>query len=129
MNDRRGLPSYEADGEMAVKKMEKEEAKKTENCGDAKCPFHGDLRTRGRVFEGTVVSDRMQKSVIVEWPRVIKSRKYNRFARLTSRVKAHNPACINVRMGDRVRLSECRKVSRTIGFVVTEKIAPERLVK
>lgn len=117
---------------MAVKKMEttkKADVKQEEaSCGDVKCPFHGSLRTRGRVFEGTVVSDRMQKSVIVEWPRVIKSKKYNRFARLTSRVKAHNPACINVRMGDRVRLSECRKVSRTIGFVVTEKL-PHQLVK
>lgn len=109
--------------------MEKEEAKKTkESCGDAKCPFHGDLRTRGRVFEGTVVSDRMQKSVVVEWPRVIKSKKYNRFARLTSRIKAHNPACINAKIGERVRISECRKLSRSICFVVTEKL-PGQLVK
>lgn len=112
-----------------MKEMAKEETKKTgESCGDVKCPFHGDLRTRGRVFEGTVVSDRMQKSVIVEWPRVIKSKKYNRFARLTSRVKAHNPVCINAKMGERVRISECRKLSRSIGFVVTEKI-PNQLVK
>lgn len=92
------------------------------SCGDAKCPVHGTLRTRGRLFEGTVVSDRMQKGVIVEWPRVIKSGKYNRFARLTSRVAAHNPACINARLGEKVRIAECRKLSRSIGFVVTEKL-------
>lgn len=108
--------------------MKKAEAKREGNCGDAKCPFHGGLRTRGRVFEGTVVSDRMQKSVVVEWPRVIKSKKYNRFARLTSRVKAHNPPCLNAKMGERVKISGCRKLSRSIGFVVTEKF-PNRLVK
>ena len=37
-----------------------------------------------------------------------------------SRVKAHNPACINAKKGAIVRIKECRPVSKTKNFVITE---------
>lgn len=61
----------------------------------------------------------MQGTVVVEWPRVVRSAKFNRFFRLTSRVKAKNPASISAKAGDTVRIEETRKLSKTVNFIVT----------
>ncbi|MFH0962001.1 MAG: 30S ribosomal protein S17 [archaeon] len=84
---------------------------------------------RGKFFEGTVVSDGMQKTVVVEWPRVVRSGKFNRFFRLTSRIKAKNLAEISARKGDRVRVEETRKLSKTVNFIVTKIIKRRELPK
>ncbi|MEM2460904.1 MAG: 30S ribosomal protein S17, partial [Candidatus Hadarchaeales archaeon] len=81
------------------------------SCSDPRCPFHGSLSVRGKVLEGTVVSDKRAKTVTVEIPRVQKVRKYERFEKRTSKIHAHNPPCINARMGDRVKIAECRRLS------------------
>ncbi len=78
--------------------------------------------TRGKFFEGTIVSARMQGTAIVEWPRVVKSGKFNRFYRLTSRVKAKNPEAISAKEGDYVRIEETRKLSKTVNFIITKLI-------
>jgi small subunit ribosomal protein S17 len=80
------------------------------------------IPTRGKFFEGMVVSDRMQGSVVVEWPRIVRSTKYNRFSRLSSKVKARNPKEIGAKEGDTVRVEETRKISKTITFIVTRII-------
>ena len=89
-------------------------------CGDAKCPIHGKLRTRGRIFEGVVVSDKMQRAVTIEWLRRVKVQKYERYLTRKSRLKAHNPPCISAKKGDFVRVAECRPISKTISSVVVE---------
>jgi small subunit ribosomal protein S17 len=94
--------------------------KKKESCTDKNCPHHAGLRVRGKTFEGVIVSDRMRGTVTVEWPRQVYVKKYERYARKRSRVKAHNPACINAKQGDKVRIMECRKLSKTKSFVVLE---------
>jgi len=104
-----------AKGAKATEKMEGA-------CNDPHCPIHSGLKTRGKQFEGTVVSDKMFKTVIVEWPRMVYSTKYGRVSRRSSRVKVHNPPCINARVGDRVRIRETRKLAKTKNFVVLEKI-------
>lgn len=78
--------------------------------------------TRGKVFEGTVVSDRMRGTVVIEFPRVIKSRKYNRFFRRTTRMKARVPEGLSVKTGDRVQISETRRFAKTVNFIVTKKL-------
>ncbi|HER54639.1 MAG TPA: 30S ribosomal protein S17, partial [Candidatus Bathyarchaeota archaeon] len=35
---------------------------------------------------------------------------------------AHCPPCLDVKAGDKVRLAECRPISKTVGFVVIEKL-------
>lgn len=92
-------------------------------CNDPKCPFHGHLKTRGRVMEGVVVSDRMQKTVTVAIERLHYVRKYERYERRTSKIHAHNPPCINAKIGDKVRIAECRRLSKTKAFVVIEKVS------
>ncbi len=35
---------------------------------------------------------------------------------------AHNPPCIDAKVGDRVRIGECRPLAKTVSFVVIEKL-------
>ncbi|MEM2874930.1 MAG: 30S ribosomal protein S17 [Candidatus Hadarchaeales archaeon] len=91
-------------------------------CDDERCPVHGRLSTRGRALEGVVVSDRMGKTVTVQLERMHYVPKYERYERRTSKIHAHNPPCISAKIGDRVKIMECRKLSRTKSFVVTEKL-------
>jgi len=92
-------------------------------CSDVNCPFHGELSVRGRTFEGTVKSDKMTKTVSVEWERIIKIPKYHRYIIKRSRVKAHNPPCINARSGNKILIGECRPLSKTKKFVVLKVVS------
>ena len=38
----------------------------TKECADPNCPFHGTLPVRGQVLSGVVVSDKMDKTVVVQ---------------------------------------------------------------
>ena len=87
-------------------------------CSDSKCPWHGKLSVRGRVFTGRVISDRMTKTTTVEWPRIVRLKKYKRYMKKRSRVKAHNPECINAKTGNEVVIMECRPLSKTKKFVI-----------
>ena len=51
-----------------------------EECEDNKCPFHGDVTTRGRVFTGIVLKKDVHRTATVEWSRRIKIAKYERLA-------------------------------------------------
>jgi len=90
-------------------------------CDDVNCPFHGNLSVRGRVLEGVIVSDKMDKSVVVRIEYTRFYPKYERYARMNSRVTAHNPPCIDAKTGDRVKIAECRPISKTKAFVVVER--------
>lgn len=89
---------------------------------DLKDPFYGSLKVRGRVFTGTVVSAKMQKTVSVEWPRKTFNKKYERFEMRRTTVKAHNPESIDAKEGDVVRIAETRPLSKTKNFVVIEVV-------
>jgi len=92
-------------------------------CDDNNCPYHGHLKIRGRIFEGYVVSDKMDKTVVVEWQYLRKIKKLKRYMRCRTKVMAHNPPCINAKVGDKVRIAECRPLSKTKSFVVIEKLS------
>lgn len=100
--------------------------KKSEKCNDKNCPVHGSLKTRGRNFTGTVISTKMQKSVLVEWERRIFLKKYERYEKKRSKVKAHKPECMEVNEGDFVKITECRPLSKTKNFVIVEVIGQEK---
>ncbi len=91
-------------------------------CEDKNCPFHGSVSLRGRLFTGVVKSDKMAKTVTVEWERRRFVKKYERYAKSFSRVKAHNPPCINAKAGEKVRVKETRPLSKTKHFVVVEVV-------
>jgi small subunit ribosomal protein S17 len=91
-------------------------------CQDVKCPWHGSLSLRGRVFLGEVVSDKAEKTVVVRWSYTHFISKYERFERRSTKVAAYNPDCIDAKIGDTVKISECRPLSKTKTFVVIEKV-------
>lgn len=86
---------------------------------DVNCPRHGSLKLRGNTFTGVVVSDKMNRSVVVERKYLKKVPKYERYERSKSKITAHNPDCVAAKAGDEVVISECRKISKTKSFVVT----------
>ncbi|KXA99630.1 30S ribosomal protein S17 [candidate division MSBL1 archaeon SCGC-AAA261G05] len=90
-------------------------------CNDKNCPFHGSLSIRGRTLVGEVASEKMDKTVVVEREFAQKIPKYERYERRTSRIHAHNPPCINANVGDKVRIAECRRLSKLKSFVVIGK--------
>lgn len=98
-------------------------------CNDKNCPFHSNLKIRGRTFTGVVMSDKMHKSLVVEWERRQLIRKYERYEKRKTRIKVHNPECINAKEGDKVRIVECRPLSKTKNFTVIEIIGKERQFK
>lgn len=91
-------------------------------CEDKKCPFHGEVSVRGSTFEGTVVSTSMDKTAIVEWENMIKDSKYSRYYKTRSKVAAHNPVCINAKVGDKVLIGETRPLSKTKHFAIVKVI-------
>ena len=91
-------------------------------CEDLRCPFHGTLGVRGRVLEGTVVSDKSKDTVVVQRDYLQYIKKYLRYERRRSNISAHSPPCIGAKSGDRVKIAECRPLSKTVSFVVIERL-------
>jgi small subunit ribosomal protein S17 len=96
--------------------------KPKKTCEDRDCPFHGELSVRGRVLDGVVVSAKMDKTVVVERDYLQYVSKFMKYERRRSRIPSHNPPCIDAEEGDRVTIAECRPVSKTVSFVVVEKL-------
>lgn len=71
-----------------------------------------DQRSRRKNRIGYVVSDKMDKTVVVELVDRKKHPKYGKVVRTTKRVKAHDEEN-TAGIGDRVRLSETRPLSAT----------------
>ena len=91
------------------------------SCTDKNCPYHGNLSVRGRIFKGKVVSDKTDKAIIIEFERIYKIPKFERFAKKKTRIRAHNPECIKAKLADIVTVMETRPISKTISFVVIQK--------
>jgi small subunit ribosomal protein S17 len=96
--------------------------KPKKTCDDMNCPFHGELPVRGRVLEGVVVTAKMDKTVVVERDYLSYISKFKRYERRRSRIPSHNPPCIDAKEGDHVVIAETRPVSKTVSFVVVEKV-------
>ena len=92
------------------------------DCNDKNCPFHGTLSIRGQVLEGTVVSSKMQGSISVQRDFMHYVKKFERYEKKTSKYNVHCPPCIKLNVGDKIRIAECRPLSKTVSFVTIEKL-------
>ena len=92
-------------------------------CKGIDCPFHGALPIRGKILEGLVKSEKMQNTVIVERNYLYYIPKYERYERRHKSIPAHRPDCIDLKKGDKVKIAECRPLSKTKQFVVIEKMS------
>jgi small subunit ribosomal protein S17 len=77
--------------------------------------------TRGsrKVREGMVVSDKMDKTIVVAVEDRVKHALYGKVMRRTTRLKAHDEAN-DAHVGDRVKIMETRPLSATKRWRVTE---------
>ncbi|CAD5315033.1 putative ribosomal protein S17/S11 [Arabidopsis thaliana] len=75
---------------------------------------------------GTVVSNKMQKSVVVAVDRLFHNKIYNRYVKRTSKFMAHDDkdAC---NIGDRVKLDPSRPLSKNKHWIVAEIIKKARI--
>ena len=92
------------------------------SCNDKNCPFHGDLSVRGQIITGFVSSIKMQHSIKVKKEYMHLIPKYERYEKRTSLYTAHCPPCIELKIGDKINIAECRPLSKTKSFVVIEKL-------
>ena len=95
-------------------------------CTDKKCPYHGDVKVRGDVLEGKVISAKTPRAAIIERILTEWVPKYERYKKKRSKIVAHNPPCIEAKVGDVVQIGECRKLSKTKAFVVLKKIGESK---
>jgi small subunit ribosomal protein S17 len=70
---------------------------------------------------GVVVSDKMEKSVVVAVQRQIRDALYGKTQKRTSKFLAHNEAN-DAKIGDRVAIVEARPMSRRKRWVVTRVV-------
>jgi len=61
-------------------------------------------------LKGTVVSNKMDKTVVVEVERVKEHSKYKKRYKIHKKHKAHSEAKLNI--GDKVVIEECRPISK-----------------
>ena len=97
-----------------------------QQCNDLKCPFHGNLSVRGRQFVGTIISTKMRKTAVIEFDRLQFLKKYERYEKRRTRLKVHNPECINAKEGDIVKIIECMPLSKTKNFVIVQQLGTEK---
>jgi small subunit ribosomal protein S17 len=79
-------------------------------------------RGRRRTLEGLVVSDKMDKTVVVRVERLVKDPRYEKYVRRYSRFMAHDEenAC---GVGDRVQIIEHRPLSKRKRWKVQTTLA------
>ena len=94
-------------------------------CDDMNCPFHGNLSVRGRVMDGLVTSTQMYKTIVFQQDYLSLIKKYARYERRRSKKLAHLPPCIDVKVGDRVKVVECRPLSKNVSSVVVTVMQSE----
>ena len=74
-----------------------------------------------RTMVGTVVSDKMQKTIVVRVERVTKHPKYDKILRKSAKFHVHDEG-EQCNIGDVVRIKESRPLSKKKNWVLVEKI-------
>ncbi|MGA8018078.1 MAG: 30S ribosomal protein S17 [Desulfobacterales bacterium] len=79
------------------------------------------MKKRGikRQVIGTVVSDKMDKTVVVQAERLVKHRLYEKYIRRRAKFSAHD-AENSCRIGDKVLITESRPLSKTKRWQVSQ---------
>ncbi|MBM4064739.1 MAG: 30S ribosomal protein S17 [Planctomycetes bacterium] len=69
-------------------------------------------RGRRRKIVGTVIGNKMQKTIVVEVVRLVKHAKYGKYIKRSSIYKAHDQNN-EAKVGDKVEIIEARPLSKT----------------
>jgi small subunit ribosomal protein S17 len=74
----------------------------------------------GNILKGVVVSDKMDKTVVVSVSRFVKHPLYGKFYKISKKYKAHNEDNV-YKTGDKVEIIETRPISKDKRFKVISK--------
>lgn len=72
-----------------------------------------------RTLTGTVISDKMDKGIVVKIERKIKHPKYGKYIKRSTKVHAHDETNTS-KIGDLVTIKECRPLSKTKSWTLVE---------
>jgi small subunit ribosomal protein S17 len=75
-----------------------------------------------RILQGVVVSDKMDKTIVVKVERRVMHPVYKKFVRQSKKYSAHDEAN-KFKTGDVVRIQECRPLSRSKRWEVVVETA------
>jgi small subunit ribosomal protein S17 len=91
-------------------------------CEDPNCPFHGSLRIRGKLLAGRVVSVSARNMAVVQRESTKYNKKYMRYLKKRHKLHAHLSPCLELKPGDWATVAECRPISKTVSFVVVDRV-------
>ena len=74
---------------------------------------------KGTILKGVVVSDKMDKTIVVSVSRFVKHPKYGKYYNRTKKYKAHDETN-KYKIGDKVEIIETRPISKDKKFKVKE---------
>ena len=74
-----------------------------------------------RQLKGVIVSDKMQKTVVVKVERIKEHPKYKRRYKIHKKYKAHDEKG-EYKVGDKVAIEECRPLSKEKRWKILKKI-------
>lgn len=83
--------------------------------------------TKGKVLKGTVVSDKMEKTAVVEVTEYKKHPKYHKFVSSRKKYKVHDEEN-TLNIGDKVEISETRPLSKDKRFKLLNIISRATIV-
>ncbi len=80
------------------------------------------VNVKSRVLVGEVVSDKMEKTIVVEVERTFKHPQYGKVIRRSKKYKVHDEENV-AKIGDKVEIAECRPLSKTKHMVLSRVIS------
>ncbi len=75
---------------------------------------------KGHTLTGVVISDKMDKTIVVSVSRFVKHPKYGKFYKISKKYKAHDEENKH-KIGDKVEIVETRPISKDKKFTVVNK--------
>jgi small subunit ribosomal protein S17 len=75
-----------------------------------------------RTLEGKVISDKMDKTIIVAISRTVKHPKYGKIMKRQSKIMAHDEKQIS-KIGDVVRITQTRPISKNKAWTLDEVLS------
>ncbi len=104
---------------MTVNEMPEATETPTESTATTATAEADEVRGRRKVREGTVVSNKMDKTAVVAVVDRVRHAKYNKFVLRTKKLYAHDETN-DVNIGDKVRVMETRPLSKNKRWRVVE---------
>ena len=78
-------------------------------------------KKKGRLLKGVVISDKMEKTIVVSVSRLKKHPRYKKRYRVNKKYKVHDEKN-KFKIGDQVIIGECRPISKGKKWRVNNKI-------